>query len=261
MSPAVWQLPLAAAILVLPLFALTWVVGRRFRNYGLVDAVWSFAFAPVAVIYVVWAPGWEARRLLLGLLVSAWSLRLGWYLLRRVMAHHPTEDPRYAELRTRWNDRADGRMLGFFLLQGVLVVVLSLAFLLAAQDPHPAWRPVELAALVLGLVSVFGESCADAQLARSKRDGELVCQRGLWAWSRHPNYFFEWLVWVAFALFAAGAPWGWLAWLAPALMGHFLVNVTGIPLTEELALRRKGDAYRRYQQTTSAFVPWFRKTI
>jgi len=259
MNLSVWQLPLAAIIVVIPLFALTWAVGRRFRNYGLVDAVWSFTFTPVAGIYVAWGPGWPARRTLLGLFVAAWSLRLGWHLMRRVIFHHPIEDSRYSELRTRWADRADIRMLGFFLLQGVLVVVLSLPFLIAAADSHPAFRSVELAALGLGILSLIGEGLADAQLARSKRDGDLVCQRGLWAWSRHPNYFFEWMVWVAFALFATTAPWGWLAWLAPALMGHFLVNVTGIPLTEELAVRRKGDAYRRYQQSTSAFVPWFGK--
>ena len=83
---------------------------------------------------------------------------------------------------------------------------------------------------------------------------------GVWEWSRHPNYFFEWLVWVGYAVFALGSPWGWLGLIAPALMLHFLLNVTGIPMTEELSLKSKGDAYREYQRTTSAFVPWFPKS-
>ena len=86
-----------------------------------------------------------------------------------------------------------------------------------------------------------------------------VCQAGLWNFSRHPNYFFEWLVWVAFFLFALGSPWGWVTIYCPALMLFFLLKVTGIPMTEELAVKTKGDAYREYQRTTSVFVPWFKK--
>lgn len=103
---------------------------------------------------------------------------------------------------------------------------------------------------------------ADRQLARFRADPAnkgKVCQAGLWNYSRHPNYFFEWLVWVGYAVFALGSPWGWLGLIAPALMLHFLLNVTGIPMTEELSLKSKGDAYRAYQRTTSAFVPWFKK--
>ena len=82
-----------------------------------------------------------------------------------------------------------------------------------------------------------------------------VCQEGLWRWSRHPNYFFEWIVWVGYTVFACGSDWGWTGWLSPALMLHFLLNVTGIPMTEALSVKSKGDAYRLYQQTTSAFFP------
>jgi steroid 5-alpha reductase family enzyme len=110
---------------------------------------------------------------------------------------------------------------------------------------------------------LLGESLADRQLARFRADPAnkgKICQIGLWNYSRHPNYFFEWLVWVGYAVFALGSPWGWLGFIAPALMLHFLLNVTGIPMTEELSLKSKGDAYREYQRTTSAFVPWFKKS-
>ena len=150
-------------------------------------------------------------------------------------------------------------MLGFFWLQGLLVVGLATPFLLGTQNATTHWAATEVIALAVLLLALIGEAVADAQLAAAKRRGLVLCQQGLWRYSRHPNYFFEWLVWVAFALLAHSAPWGWLGWVSPLLMLHFLLNVTGIPLTEELAVRRKGDAYREYQRTTSAFVPWFRK--
>jgi steroid 5-alpha reductase family enzyme len=86
-----------------------------------------------------------------------------------------------------------------------------------------------------------------------------VCEAGMWRYSRHPNYFFESLVWWAYFLFALGSPFGWTTVFCPLLMLWFLFRVTGIPLTEEQAVRSKGDAYREYQRTTSAFVPWFKK--
>lgn len=248
-----------ASLLVFGAFVVTWLAGRRLRNFGIVDAVWSFAFGPVAAIYAALGEGWNDRRWALTVFVILWSSRLGWHLARRLASMHPEEDVRYAELREEWGSAADLRMLGFYVVQAALVLVLSVPFLISMNDPLGGFRANELAAAVLGLTAILGETIADAQLARAKRAGDIVCRRGLWAWSRHPNYFFEWLVWVAFALFASAGPLGWLAWLSPVLMLHFLVNVTGIPMTEELAVRRKGDAYREYQRTTSAFVPWFRK--
>ena len=79
--------------------------------------------------------------------------------------------------------------------------------------------------------------------------------RGLWRYSRHPNYFFEWLVWIAYAMFALASPWGWISLACPAVMLYFLLRVTGIPATEAQALKSRGDDYREYQRTTSAFVP------
>jgi steroid 5-alpha reductase family enzyme len=84
-----------------------------------------------------------------------------------------------------------------------------------------------------------------------------TCRAGLWKYSRHPNYFFEWLIWVAFCLFAIDSKYGYLALFPPALMLYFLFRVTGIPATEAQALRTRGEDYRRYQETTSVFVPWF----
>ncbi|MEO5959624.1 MAG: DUF1295 domain-containing protein, partial [Opitutaceae bacterium] len=126
----------------------------------------------------------------------------------------------------------------------------------------PAISPLEIGGAALWLVAIGGEALADAQLAAFKRapaNKGQVCDTGLWRASRHPNYFFEWLVWVAYFVFALASPWGWFAIVGPASILYLLLRVTGIPMTEEQSVRSKGDAYRRYQQTTSAFIPWWPK--
>jgi steroid 5-alpha reductase family enzyme len=130
---------------------------------------------------------------------------------------------------------------------------------LAAVNADPVLRWTEWLAIALWAGALAGESVADRQLERFKADAHSrgrVCRSGLWRYSRHPNYFFEWLVWVAYALAATTAPWGALAWACPAVMLFLLFRVTGIPATEAHALRSRGEAYRDYQRTTSAFVPW-----
>jgi steroid 5-alpha reductase family enzyme len=151
----------------------------------------------------------------------------------------------------------------FFEFQALLDVVLSLPMLIAAMNPAPGVGVLELTGIGLWLVAVAGESIADAQLATFKRDPAKkgrVCRRGLWNYSRHPNYFFEWFVWVAWAAYALASPWGWLGLMSPVMMLLFLYRVTGIPATEAQALRSRGREYEEYQRTTSAFVPWFRRT-
>ena len=200
-------------------------------------------------------------------MTGVWSVRLALHLTVRIAGHHPVEDVRCARLRSEWGPRAPRRMLGFFLMQGLLQAVLSTPFALICANPQPAIGPLylsgfKLAGASLWAVALAGESVADWQLARFRRrsvNRAAVCQEGLWNYFRHPNYFFEWLVWGAFWLFACGSPTGWITLFCPVLMFHFLRNVTGIPLTEELSVKSRGDAYRAYQRTTSAFFPWFKR--
>jgi steroid 5-alpha reductase family enzyme len=253
-------LALIATAALLAAFALVYGLARRLDNYGVVDIAWSYALGAAAVFYALAGPGWTVRRALIGTLAAVWSLRLGTHLLVRVARHHPAEDGRYRQLRRQWVAGFALKMAGFFQLQALSVVVLSSPFLLACRDRTPALRPLELAGTGLWLAAVAGEALADAQLAAFVRDPShrgQVCSTGLWAWSRHPNYFCEWLIWVAYFLFAAASPWGWTTVICPAGILGLLLGVTGIPMTEEQSLRSKGDAYRRYQRTTSAFVPWF----
>jgi steroid 5-alpha reductase family enzyme len=240
-------------------FALVFLLARRLDNFGVVDIAWALGFAPVAIFYGCLAGGAPPRRLVITGMAVVWSGRLGGYLWRRVMSHHPVEDGRYRQLRCDWGANLNARMFQFFQFQALLLVLLSVPFLLAARNPAPGLHPLEFAGAVLWVVALAGETLADAQLAAFKRtaaNAGRVCDAGLWRWSRHPNYFFEWLVWVAFAVFALASPWGWIALFCPALMLFFLLKVTGIAYTEAQLLRSKGAAYRAYQQRTSAFVPW-----
>ena len=246
------------------LFAALYLVARRYDNYGVVDVAWAYAFGLLALFYAATASGWPVRRALIASLALIWSLRLGTHLAIRVIGHHPVEDGRYLQLRKDWAANFVSKMFWFFQMQAASVVLLGAAFIVAALNPAPSLHPLEIAGAVLWLIAISGEALADAQLAAFKRNPAnkgQVCAVGLWRTSRHPNYFFEWLIWVGFFVFALGSPWGWVAILGPVSILYLLLRVTGIPMTEEQSLRSRGDAYRRYQATTSAFIPWFPKKL
>lgn len=243
---------------LLATFAFAYLVARRIDNYSIVDVVWSYAFAGVALVAATALDGWAPRRWLLAALVGLWSLRLGTHLLRRIAAHHPQEEGRYVTLRERWKARFASTMFGFYLLQAVFVLLLAWPCVLIAARAETAFGAWEAlgAALVLG--AWVGEGIADRQLKAFRQhpaNRGAVCDRGLWRYSRHPNYFFEWLIWVGFFLIALPAPHGWLAALSPLLMLWLLLKVSGVPPTEEQSLRTRGDAYRAYQRRTNRFFP------
>jgi steroid 5-alpha reductase family enzyme len=153
-------------------------------------------------------------------------------------------------------------MFWFFEMQALLLAILSAPFLLICLNANPVVTPLELAGVVVFVIAVCGESLADRQLARFRADPSnrgKVCDAGLWRLSRHPNYFFEWLIWVSYFLMASATAYGWISIYCPALMLFFLLRVTGIPMTERLSLQSKGQAFADYQRRTSAFVPWFPK--
>lgn len=244
------------------MMAALWLVQLRIKDASHVDVGWTYGLGGLAVLYAVLADGDPAHRVLIAALAAVWSLRLGTYLLVNRVLRSKEEDGRYQELRSRWGASAHVRFFAFFQAQALLDVIFAVPFLAIALNPHDGLERLEWAAAAIWLVAVVGEATADLQLARWRKEPASkgkTCRAGLWRLSRHPNYFFEWLVWVAFALAALAAPWGWLGLVAPALLLFLLFRVTGIPATEEQALRSRGEDYRRYQQETSAFVPWFPK--
>jgi steroid 5-alpha reductase family enzyme len=261
MLSSAFHLVLPGAALVGAMMFLLWLLHLRLANASVVDPGWAFGLPLLAVTYAVLGSGYLWRRWLVAAMAAVWGVRLGTYLLLRILGK--PEEGRYQELRRQWKRHLALKFLVFFEFQALLDLLLSIPFLLAALNPAPALSPLEYAGAALWLVALVGEALADAQLAAFKRDPTAhgqVCQLGLWNYSRHPNYFFEWLIWVAWALFALASPHGYISLLCPLLMFYFLFRVTGIPATEAQALRSKGEAYRRYQQTTSAFVPWFKKS-
>ena len=235
-----------------------WHWQRRHDNAGIVDVLWALGLACAALWLALTGSGAPAARMLVGVLGAAWGQRLALHLWRRVRSE--AEDGRYLALRQYWHGD-QRKFLAFFQFQALLVVLFSLP--LAAVVAHPDPSPLQLAAATgLWLVSELGESLADAQLARFRADPAnrgRTCDRGLWRYSRHPNYFFEWLHWCAWAVAALGGPLAWLGLLGPVLMYLFLRFISGIPFTEQQALRTRGDDYREYQRRTPMFFPWFPK--
>ncbi len=249
------------AILALAMGAL-WVVQRQTGDAGVVDLGWTAGLGFLALLYAAGLDqGLTVRRWLAAFLAAGWSLRLSLHILfDRVLPRG--EDARYGTLRARWGRHAQPRLFVFFQAQAFLAALLSIQFMLVMLHPAASLRVWDLAGLATVFVSIAGESAADRQLQRFRQDPAnhgRTCREGLWRYSRHPNYFFEWIFWLAWVVMAWGSPW-WLAtWLAPTLMLFFILRVTGIPPTEEQALKSRGEDYRRYQRETSAFFPWFPK--
>jgi steroid 5-alpha reductase family enzyme len=249
-----------AAIVAAMMFAL-WLIHLLIRNAAIVDAGWAAALGILALYYAVAGPGYPARKWAIASMAGFWGLRLAAYLLLSRVVGQP-EEGRYVQLRKEWKNNLALRFLFFFEFQALLVAVLSLPFLLACLNTRAPLGRVEKFAAGLWLVSMIGEVIADLQLNAFKKNPEnhgKTYRAGLWKYSRHPNYFFEWLIWVSYAVFALASPWGWIGLISPALILYFLLGITGIAATEAQALRTRGNEYRAYQRTTSTFVPWFPK--
>jgi len=255
-----WRLMVFALAIPVVMMAGVWVMARLLKNAGIVDIFWSYGFIPVALACAALGGGDVTRSLVLVLMVTIWAARLGTYLWIRVAKHHPEEDGRYAMLRQQFPNHTWAMFFGFFEAQGVLIALLSVPFVLVFINAAPGLGGWEYLGIALWLAGMLGESVADAQLNRFRANPAnkgKTCRVGLWNFSRHPNYFCEWLVWVGYFFYALGSPGGWIAVYAPALMYFFLTRITGIKATEEHAVRSRGEDYRQYQRTTNAFFPWF----
>lgn len=233
-----------------------WAWQWRKTNAGIVDALWSVGVGAAAAGAALAGSGAGITRALLAVLGGLWGGRLALHLWRRVRGE--PEDGRYRALRAHWHGH-QGKFFAFFQFQAFLVAVFAVPFVAVAANPEvsPGWIAV---AIVMWLIGVAGESLADRQLARFRAvpaNRGKTCRDGFWRYSRHPNYFFEWLHWFAYVALAVGSPLGWLAWSGPLVMFLFLRFVSGVPYTETQALRSRGEEYRRYQRDTPMFFPWF----
>ena len=250
----------AAALLVL--FTGLWAVSLRLSDVSIVDPAWGPAFVVVALVCLIGGdasagPGGEARRWLLFGLTAVWGLRLGGYLLVRKLGH-PGEDRRYTKMRERRSEASFALYsLGVvFLLQALLVLIVSLPLQVAAERQAGldwiAWVGVALWA-----IGLFFEAVGDEQMrrfkARSESSGQVM-DRGLWRYTRHPNYFGDFCVWWGLWLVALGAGGTWWTVIGPLVMSFLLIKGSGAALLEKDISERRPQ-YRDYIERTSGFIP------
>lgn len=240
-----------------------WLVALRTGQSSWIDAIWSFAtggFGAAAALIPLADTQVSIRQVLVAVLALLWALRLGIHIAVRTA--RGGDDPRYKQLREEWGRAFRRRLFWFLQIQALAALALAVSIMLAAHNPAPGLRFSDWLGVAVLIVAVLGESIADRQLSAFRSDPAnkgKVCDVGLWAISRHPNYFFEWLGWLAYAIIAidlAGAyHWGWLALAGPFVMYWLLVHASGIPPLEAHMLRSRGKTFRDYQQRVNAFWP------
>ena len=245
-----------AVVIVVSAKTVAWLLQLRTRNAGIVDAIWAWSLGGLAVWFAATGAGDERARLATGLLGGLWGLRLGWHLWVRNWGAE--EDWRYAGFRARWGDQANRNMWFFFQFQNIFTLILaSSAFLVPASASVALPDAAIVLAVLIWLGAVIGESIADRQLEAFRQDPTnrgQVCDRGLWGWSRHPNYFFETLHWLAYVPLAWGSGWLPATFIAPLVMAFLLLKMSGLPILEAGLVQRK-PGYADYMRRTSAFIP------
>lgn len=244
----------AAVVALVVVHSIAFVIGRQIGRYNVVDVAWGLGFVAVATVAVALGRGEATRRWLVLVLVATWGLRLSWHIQRKTRGKG--EDPRYAEFLRGATPLQVARKV--FLLQGLSTWFVSLPLQLSAVSgptPKPL-MPVAALGVAVWLLGATFEAVGDRQLKVFKSDPAnrgVVMDRGLWAWTRHPNYFGDAAVWWGLWLITATSWWALATVLSPLLMTYFLVWATGARPTEKLMAGRPGFA--EYQQRTAFFFP------
>lgn len=258
------QLLLMAWAYVAIMMFVLWLIQVKTKNASFVDLGWTLGLWICVWYYANHTGMMNLRKFSLFVLVSLWAARLIGLLLLRLLKDS-SEDKRYAKIRADWKTNQNFKFFWMFQFQGLLDVVLSWGLLLICLNPSTKFSVLEYLGVFIWIVGFIGETIADAQLKAFKERSEnrgKTCNQGFWYYSRHPNYFFEWLMWLAYFLMALGASsLGWTACVLPILMYYFLIYVSGVPLAEAQSLKSRGEEYRRYQLTTSMFIPLPKRTI
>ena len=255
-----WELPVWALLLTTPMMVGLWLCYRWVhRNASLADMGFCVGFGLVAIGFGLMTTGDVSHRLVVAAMATAYAVRLAAYIAANRI-RGVVEDQRYRSLRKQWGGRAEYYFFAYFVGQAVAIAVFSVPLLVLMSNPDPTWQPWEVLGVVIWALGVGGEAVADAQLNRFRQDPGnrgKTCRRGLWRYSRHPNYFCEGVHWCAYVVMSIGLPGWWLTLVGPVVMIGALLKVSGIPLAEAQALASRGENYREYQRTTNAFIPWF----
>ncbi len=236
-----------------------WLASLRNDNVTLVDSLWGLGFAMIAWVALWLSEGFAGRAWLITALVTAWAFRLSIYLTVRNWGKG--EDPRYAAWRSKAGKAFRLQsLLKVFLLQALFMWVISLAMQTGQVSPAPArWTIFDTVGLAIWLTGFIFETVGDAQLKHFKADPAnrgKVMDRGLWRYTRHPNYFGEMLVWWGIYTITLAVPHGWWTIISPLAITIVLLKMTGIPLTEQTIIEKRPE-YKTYIRRTSALIPWF----
>lgn len=239
-----------------------WLIWRQTANSGWVDTMWTFGLGVVGIVGALAPIGtpWQPRQILVAVFAALWAARLGLHIATRTAKI--ADDPRYADLIKGWGADAPRQMFILLQKQALVSIPLAFAMFLAAHHPAAGLTVSDALAILVMAIAIAGEGLADWQLRTFKSNPANkggINDIGLWRYSRHPNYFFETLGWLAYPLLAVDVtgvyPWGFAALLAPACMYWLLVYVSGIPPLEQHMLRTRGDKFRAYRRRTNAFFP------
>lgn len=228
-------------------------------NAVIVDLGWTLCIGGVSLMlfYISGIKTFAAGFVFIAMML--WALRLTILIGYRLIVHKT--DGRYEELDRKWAGDLRRKYFIFFMVQGLSVVIFTLPIMFVATSVS-TWSFWYLLSMPLVAIGYVGVVLSDYQLQSFIKKPEnrgQVCDCGLWGLSRHPNYFFEWVYWVGIFVFAATTSWGWISIISPISLLVTLLFFTGIPPSEERALKTKGEAYKAYQASTSAFVPWFKR--
>ena len=235
-----------------------WLISILHDNVTVVDSLWGLGFILVAWLTYFQSDGFWGRNILIATLVTVWGLRLSIYLSIRNWGKG--EDPRYGGWRKKSGDNFWlVSLFKVFILQALFLWVISLVLQIGQLAGKPAaFTWLDIIGTVIWLVGFLFESLGDSQLARFKSDPTnkgRVMSEGLWAYTRHPNYFGEFLVWWGLFMITLATPGSWWTILSPVIVTLVLLKMTGIPLTEKALIERR-PGYGDYVRRTSAFVPW-----
>ncbi len=234
-----------------------WLLYLLVKRAMIVDLAWTFCVFFISLIYFLLGQ----RSLSLSIVFIAsiiWTIKLLTLLFIRLFKHR--SDGRYTRLDELWKDSLKRNYFVFFVFQAFGAWIFMLPFYFISRFSN--WGIIDYLATFLIILGLIGNILADYQLQiflYHRKDSSKICESGLWYYSRHPNYFFEFVYWLGISLFAISLPYGFIALISPFSLLLTLLFFTGIPAAEKQALLTKGESYRLYQQKVSSFVPWFRR--
>ena len=237
-------------------FVALWIVQVKSKDAGWVDIGWTLGLGSLVIYLGITSEGLLTRRIIASLLIGIWAIRLALFIIKDRLFKEE-EDSRYQNLRRYWGKKANFKFYFFFTFQSFLVILFSIPFLPIFYNPNP-FGIIDLIGIILWFIAFIGEATADKQLRDFKKLPEnkfKVCRVGFWERSRHPNYFFEWLQWIAYVFLSIGSNEFYLSLIGPIFMYFFLIKVSGVYWVELQAIRKRGDLYKKYQQEVPMFFP------